>query len=156
METQKLDAQRKLVEQIRVDAGMTRELSAPEATDDDLQRELVSGPVKLEVSVQVDDGQPTVVNLVTENGQLAGFEGPQSLWIEATATLFTDGWVDVQFDFHEQIAGRRRALGGSTGMGRQTRHPKPVPLGTLAMRTWISGSRGYAITIDAKVTPVGQ
>ena len=157
MEMEKIDAQRTLVEQLRADAGMSREIPAPEATDDDSQPKPVPGPVKLEVSVKVDDDQPTIVSLVTENGQPVGFEGPQSLWIEATPTVFADGWVDVQFHFHEQSGGQRRALRGSPGMGLQSRRPKPLPLGTHSMRTTISGSsRGYAIAIDARVTPAGQ
>jgi hypothetical protein len=156
MEAEKIDCQRSVVEQMRVDAGMSREIPAPGAADEDLQRKRVPGRVKLEISVKVNEGQPTVVSLVTENGRAASFEGPESLWVEATPTLFEDGWADVRFDFYEQSGGKWRALGGSPGMGMQTRHPRRVPVGDLAMRTVITGSRGYALAIGARVTPVDE
>jgi hypothetical protein len=143
------------LEQVRVDAGMSREIPPPEA-DEGPGRQPVRGQVRLEVSVWVDGGEPVMLCLLTENGQAASFEGPESLWVETTPTVFADGCANVRFDFWERRDGRRRAVTGWIGIGTRTGHRESVPLGTTRSATTISGSKVYAIELDARVTPVEQ
>jgi len=154
VETEKIDGQRRHVEQMRVDAGLSREISPPARTDEDPGRQTMRGQVRLEVSVKVDGGGPVMLCLLTENGKAVSFEGPESLSVEVTPTLCGDGWAHVEFHFYEQRDGRRRAVRGSMAMGLQAGRQRSVPLGATRARTSISGSKAYAIELDAKVAAV--
>jgi hypothetical protein len=156
MEADKIDVHRAQLEQVRVDAGMSREIPSPAETDEGSGRQPISGQVRLEVSVRVDGGEPVLLCLLTENGKAASFEGPEPLWVETTPTVFADGHANVRFNFWERRDGRRRAVTGWIGIGARTGHRESVPLGTICSVASISGSKVYAIELDVRVTPVEQ
>jgi hypothetical protein len=154
MEAERIAGHRERVEQMRVDAGMSREFLAPARTDEGPGRQLMRGPVRLEVSLQVDGNEPVMLCLLTQNEKAVSFEGPQSLSVEATPTVFDDGWAYVKFDFFEHGEGRGRAARGSMSVGMQTRRQRPLPLGATRSGASISGRKVYAIELDARLVPV--
>jgi hypothetical protein len=153
LEAEKIAAQRKYVQQMRVSAGMAPEFDEtprPPAAE----RVRVAGQVKLQVSVSGDQGEPLRADFILENGTPSEpFKGPGELWVQATPILYEDGLSQVEFAFSEEIHGRRRPVQGKMVMGSQSGQTD-VPLGTGRSSTSVSGSKVYAISVDARVSRV--
>lgn len=154
MEAEKIASQRKYVEQMRIRVGMSPEVPEQPAEVRPPARTPVAGHVKLEVSLTVNRSEPVNVILATENGKAVPFEAPEGLWVEATPTLFDDGWLNVDFKFYEGPPGRGRAIAGHHGMGTRTT-PDTMGLATAGGgSSVIVGSKGYAVSMQANAVPI--
>lgn len=153
LEKTKLAGQRKWVQELRVSAGMSPEFDETKSPPTPTRRTPVTGKVKLELYLTVDEAPPANVTIVTENGKPAsGFQASQALWAVPTPTLYEDGWVQLNIDFFEARGGRRRRLPGGVNMGMLQRLPDNRPLAYGGGRSTLDGSRTFAITTNVRVT----
>jgi hypothetical protein len=154
MENDKLAGQRKYVQELRVNAGLSPEFDEGPPTAAPDQRTPVVGEVRVEVYVRVNEGEPVTVDLKTENGKApAPFAVAEGLWVQVTPQLFTDGWTQIDYKFFEESDGRRRLLGGSLGSGGPP-GSGGVPLGSGGSGTTVTGSKAYSVRTDARISPV--
>ena len=154
MENDKLARQRKHVQQMRVDAGLTPEFNEGPPTARPEGRTPVVGPVRIEVFIRTNDGEPVNVDFIAENGKAAApFAASDSLWVEATPLLFADGWAHIDYQFFEERNGERRPIRGALGSDMPTRMA-PVPLGIGGAGTTVNGRKAYAIRVDARISPM--
>jgi hypothetical protein len=154
MEAEKLAGQKKYVQQIRINAGMSPEFDDTRPREPPAKRIPVVGKVKLEVRLTANASPPVTADLVTENGKTAtAFQGPEGLWVEATPTLYEDGWAQVDFTYYEERRGQRHRIGrGMSGM--RTRRPDGLPVYGGGGRTLSGVSNTYAISTTMKVSAV--
>ena len=153
LETEKIAAQRKHVQQMRVTAGLAPEFDETFKNEPDSDSELKAGRVRLELSVRANNSEPVKASVVTENGKAAApFEGPEGLWVEATPSLLKDGSGQVNYKFYESVNGKRRALSGSMGTGILPPLPdRPAGMGSGSGSTF-SGLQTYEIFVNVQVT----
>jgi len=105
IEAEKLASQKKYVQQLRVSAGMSPEFDDTRPRQAPAKRIPVVGKVRLEIRLTANASPPVTADLVTENGKTAAaFQGPEGLWVEATPTLYEDGWAHVDFTYYEAAA----------------------------------------------------
>jgi hypothetical protein len=153
MEDEKLAAQRKYVQQARLDAGMSPEFNEGPPAGPPVARTPVTGPVRLEVNFRINNNEPVASVLITENGQAAPpFEASDGLWVEATPMLLADGSANVYYDFYEEKDGKRRALRSSLQVAML---PPSIPTPTgpgSAGRTIIGRDKTYAIRVETRVS----
>jgi hypothetical protein len=153
MEDEKLVAQRKYVQQARLDAGMSPEFNEGPPAGPPEGRTPVTGPVRLEVNFRTNNNEPVASVLITDNGQAATpFEASDGLWVEATPMLFADGSANVYYDFYEEKDGKRRALRGSFQVAML---PPSIarPTGSGSAGTTITGrNETYAIRVETRVS----
>jgi hypothetical protein len=154
MEAEKLASQKKYVQQIRVSAGMSPEFDDTRPREPPAKRIPVVGRVRLEIRLTANVSPPVTAALVTENGKTAtAFQGPEGLWVEATPTLYEDGWAQVDFTYYEERRGQRYRVGGGTS-GMLTRRPDGLPSYGGGGGTLTGGSNTYAISTMMKVSAV--
>jgi hypothetical protein len=98
----------------------------------------LTGRVRLEVSIKVNDSAITQRSLLDDNGRGVTFE-IAPLTIEAVPILFDDGWRELTLKFYEPDGkgGRRRI--GFTGFMAGADPKQKLDAQVL------SASRGYAI-----------
>jgi hypothetical protein len=152
MEDEKLAAQRKYVQQARLDAGMSPEFNEGPPAGPTEGRAPVTGPVRLEVNFRTNNNDPVASVLITENGQPAApFEASDGLWVEATPILFADGSANVDYNFYEENDGKRRALRNSLQVA--LRPPSiPVPRGGTSATIIAGRQKAYSIQVETQVS----
>jgi len=155
MEAEKLASQKKYVQQIRISAGMSPEFDDTRPREPPLKRIPVVGKVRLEIRLTANASPPVTADLVTENGKTTtAFQGPDGLWVEATPTLYEDGWAQVDFTYYEERRGQRRRVGGAMSSRMLTRRPDGLPSYGGGGGTLSGGSNTYAISTMMKVSAV--
>jgi hypothetical protein len=154
MEAEKLSRQKKYVQQLRVNAGMSSEFDDTRPRELPAKRNPVVGRVRLEIRLTADAGAPVTADLFTENGKTATvFQGPAGLWVEATPTLYEDGWAQVDLTYYEERRGQRYRVGGGMS-GMQTRRPDGLPSYGGGGGTLSGGSKTYTMSTMMKVSAV--
>jgi hypothetical protein len=114
LEERKVASQRKHVQDMRVRAGMSPELSEQPLPENRAPpRKPVNGRIEVIISLIVNRSEPTEVTLQTENGKMISFAGPEGLFIEAIPTLYADGWLSVEEHFFEGTGKDRRLISQS-------------------------------------------
>jgi hypothetical protein len=153
LENEKLAAQRKYVQQARLDADMIPEFNEGLPAGPPEGRTPVAGPVRLEVNFRANNNEPVASVLITENGEAATpFVASDGLWVEVTPLLFADGSANVYYDFYEEKDGKRRALRGSLQVALL---PSSIliPPGSGGAGTTITGrQKSYAIRVETRVS----
>jgi hypothetical protein len=107
---------RQHLEETRARAGASSSLSAArEAQPAEDERKALPGDIRIEVTVKVDGGKPTVVKHTGPNGQAVELE-VDGIVVEVTPTLYEGNWLETQLAYYEQgVNGRRRIGNGSQG-----------------------------------------
>jgi hypothetical protein len=165
MEAEKVASQRRWVQQLRADAGMTPEFDETRPPPQVEKRTPVKGRVRLEVRFQVDEHEPVTADLVTENGKAAaGFKAPEGLWVEATPTLYKDDWASVSLRIYEDRKGKRRLLTDGFNVGMLMRLPDGMPNAGLpgspllggGGTSSVNGSKAFTVSLNARVSPAAE
>jgi hypothetical protein len=153
MEAEKLAAQRKYVQQARLDAGMSPDFNEGALTGSLEGRTPVTGPVRLEMKFRTNNGEPLESVLITENSQPAApFVVSDGLWVEATPRLFADGSADIYYDFYEERDGKRHpARGGLQESMLPPSIPTPPRSGGTSI-TVTSRKQTYAINVETRIS----
>jgi len=158
MEASNLASQKAYVQELRAGAGLTAEFDETAPRTLPARRTPVTGKIRLEITFTVDAHPPVTTEVITENGTAPpAFQCPEGLWIDATPTLYEDGWAQVDFAYHEERGGKRVRIRGSGSIGISTRDPDgtPMPGGGGGASTLNGGSKSFAISTWIKVAPVG-
>jgi hypothetical protein len=152
LEQRKVDAQRRHVQQMRVQAGLSPEFDEDKPPAVAPERTAVPGRVRLELKITVDDAAPASIDVTVDNGMpAAGFQASPALWAVPTATLYEDGWAELNVDYYEERAGQRRRLPDGTMVGSLTRRPDSKPIGAVTALGRIQGARIYATSLNWKL-----
>jgi len=153
LEQHKVDGQRRHAQEMRVQAGMSPEFDENEPRATAPQRTPLPGRVRLELKITVDSEAPASMDVTIDNGKpAAGFKASPALWAVATATLYEDGWAQLDIDYSEERGGQRRRLQNGTTVGSQTQRPDNRPIGAVMALGTLRGSKVYATTLNWKVT----
>jgi hypothetical protein len=153
LEQRKVDGQRRHVQQMRVQAGMSPEFDEGKPPAAPVERTPVAGRVRLELKVTVDNEAPASIDVTVDNGKPAdGFQASQALWAVPTATLYEDGWAQLNVDYYEERGGQRRRLPNGTTTGSLTRRPDARQTGPAMGVGTLHGSKVYATTLNWMLT----
>jgi len=112
----------------------------------------VQETLSLEFTVRVNDHAAITSRHDTENGVPLMIEGSDGLWIEATPTLYDDGWFVVDLDYFEaEPDGTKRLI----QRGGRFSTPTLLPDGTRSdgfggSETVVVGSKGYAVQLTVR------
>ncbi|MGH8176073.1 MAG: hypothetical protein ACREV5_07435 [Steroidobacter sp.] len=112
MNAERTNSLQQWVEQARARAGLDPAIPERHETTTSGSkpaRAPITGHVKLDITLRVNQSKPVTVTHTGPNGEPVAFQAADKLFVEATAMLFDDDWLEVQLDFFEQgRSGRRR------------------------------------------------
>jgi hypothetical protein len=147
MEAKKLAAQRHHVEQLLEQAGLREsELEEPAATLAPA-RKPVAGQLTFNLGVHVDGVETNIAQVAVMNGSGAEVQIAEDLVMQATPTLFDDGWLNLKLKFFEGTGANRRALPGETGTGHLLGLPDGTRSDSAVASTVVLGRKGYAVLV---------
>lgn len=153
LEQRKVDGQRRHVQQMRVQAGMSPEFDENRPPAAPIERTPLQCRVRLELKITVDSEAPAEIDVTLDNGTPgAGFQASQALWAVPTPTLYEDGWAQLTIDYYEDRGGERRRLPNGTTVGGLTKYPDNRPIGAVTGLGTLHGSKVYATTLNWKLT----
>jgi len=153
LEQRKVDGQRRHVQQMRVQAGMSPEFDEGKPPAAPVERTPLPERVRLELKITVDSEAPASIDVTVDNGKPAdGFQASPALWAVPTATLYEDGWAQLNIDYYEERGGERRRLQNGTTLGSLTKRPDNRPVGAAMGIGTLHGSKVYATTLNWKLT----
>jgi len=156
MEASVLASQKAYVQELRASAGLTPEFDETQLRTLPAKRTPVAGKVRLAITLTIDAHAPVKAAVITENGKTPpAFRCPEGLWIEATPTLYEDGWAQVDYAYYEERGGKRIRLTDSGSSGIMTRRPDGAPWrgGGGGATTLNGGRKSFAIGEWIEVTP---
>jgi hypothetical protein len=150
----RIAAARTSVQKMRASAGMNPEFDENQPSKKFDEPERFDGKVRLQVSFRVDDREPVVMDVTTDNGKAAPeFEIAPKLWAEATPVLYANGDGHVSLKYYEERNGVHQPLPGGGGIGTSNRDAS-IPLGRGGGGGGpVSGSKAYSVMTEARLTP---
>lgn len=106
------------VAQVRASTAASSALSAAREAQpaEEHVRKALPGDIRIEVSVAVDGGKPSVVKHTGPNGQAIELE-VDGLVVEVTPTLYEGNWLETRTNYYEQGPKGRRHIGGGNQGG---------------------------------------
>jgi hypothetical protein len=153
LEQRKVDGQRRHVQQMRVQAGMSPEFDENKPPAAPVERTPLHCRVRLELKITIDNEAPASIDVTLDNATPgAGFQASQALWAVPTATLYEDGWAQLNIDYYEDRGGERRRVQNGTTVGALTKYPDNRPIGALMGLGTLHGSKVYMTTLNWKLT----
>ena len=146
------------IEQARVQAGLSRDI--PEHADApptaQPARTPVEGDVQIGIRLTVNRESPAVFTQMTRNGEPVTFTTVDGLRVEATPVLYDDGKYEVRLAYFEEGTSGKQLIGEMGQMGTHT--PTRTGIADLeyagAGGTVLTGRKGYAIEVSARVAPL--
>ena len=154
MQDEQLAAQRKYIQERRVEVGLSPELSETPPASAPAERVPVAGRVRVEVWFRTNEAEPVRTEFIVENGTPTPvFDASGGLWADVRATLFGDGWATMEYRFYEDRNGKRQMLRGMSTAGTQA-DAKPLQYGLVkgGIGTIVGGSKAYSVRMDAHVS----
>jgi hypothetical protein len=147
METAKLAAQQRFVDELLADAGLDK--SALSRAGDTIPQihKPAAGPLRFDLDVQVNGVAGKIANLLTANGDVAEVQLMDGLTLELVPTLLENGWLDVKTRFIEGSSTWRRVPSTGPGSGHAMRHREGAMREVDIVRTVVEGTRGYAVFV---------
>jgi hypothetical protein len=154
MNQERAAAQRRWVEQARLQAGLPPQIPersdiAPLAWGE--VRTPMTGDVTFEFTVTVNRSPAVTITHTGPNAKPILFEAGEGLWMEAMPTLFEDHWLDVHLGYYEQVNGEKRRLEEERHFGTLTRMPDGSPGGGGMSTDMVAGTKGYAVDTRVRV-----
>ena len=153
MHAEKLASQQKVVEQMRLRAGLSATIpEQPEAVE--VPPAAVNRDVKLSIKVAVNSESPRYLTTVVSSGKSVSLKISQDLSLEATPVVFENDAYNLRVEYFETGVTGKRVIGNMGELGTL----KPASAETRAFHmstgggsTVLTGSKGYAVEMSALV-----
>jgi hypothetical protein len=147
LEAEKFATQRHYVEQLLKQAGLSESELEEAAATQAPPRKPVTGQLTFNLGVHVDGVETNIAQVAVMNGSGAEVQIAEDLVMQATPTLFDDGWLNLKLKFFEGTGANRRALPGETGTGHLLGLPDGTRSDSAVASTVVLGRKGYAVLV---------
>jgi hypothetical protein len=145
---------RQHLEESRARAGASSALSAVrEVQPADEERKPLSGDIRIEVTVKVDGGKPTVVKHSGPNGQAVELE-VDGIVVEVTPTLYEGNWLETQLAYYEQAPNGRRRIGNGSQGGMVSQNATGSLFGGGGSTIVTGSQKAYAVETRVAAAPL--
>jgi hypothetical protein len=148
---------RQHLEETRARAGASAALSGPlEAqlvADAGRERKAFSGDIRIQVTVKVDGGKPSVVKHTGPNGQALELE-VDGIVVEVKPILYEGNWLETQLVYYEQGPNGRRQIGSSGGAGMVSQSTDGSLFGGGGSTILTGSKKAYAIETGVAAAPL--
>jgi hypothetical protein len=154
MQAEVLDRQAQFVRQLRADAGLEPDFDVTQPRALPPKRTPLCGRVRFEMELTIDRHPPIRADWLLDNGSTSeAIQASEGLWVEATPTLYEDGWAYYEVTFYEDRHGRRVRLDGGVSVGglRRDRDGSSSPNGR-AFSSFSSRGKVYVISAATRLT----